>query len=62
MNWVDLVVLAGVVLAAVIGFRLGFVTRVLSWIGMLVGIVLALLVLGPLLDGVDPSEPAARAW
>ena len=56
MNWVDLVVLAGVALAAVIGFRLGFVTRVLSWIGMLVGIVLALLVLGPLLDSVDPAN------
>ncbi len=56
MNWVDVVVIAAVVLAAVIGFRLGFVTRVLSWIGMLCGIVLALLVLGPLLDGVDPSN------
>jgi S1-C subfamily serine protease len=56
LNWVDVVVIAGVVLAALAGFRLGFVTRVLSWIGMLCGIVVALLVLGPLLDGIDPSQ------
>lgn len=56
MNWVDVLVVAAVALAAVIGFRLGFVTRVLSWIGMLGGIVIALLVLGPLLESVDPTN------
>jgi S1-C subfamily serine protease len=58
MNWVDIVVLLCVVVAAVAGFRLGFVTRVLSWIGMLIGIIVALLVLGPLLDGADPTNHA----
>jgi S1-C subfamily serine protease len=56
VNWVDVMVIMAVAVAAVIGFRLGFVTRVLSWIGMLGGIVVALLVLGPLLDGVDPNN------
>jgi S1-C subfamily serine protease len=56
MNWVDMVVVVCVVLAAVAGFRLGFVTRVLSWIGMLLGIIIGLLVLGPLLDGADPTN------
>lgn len=60
MNWVDVLVVAGIVAAAVAGFRLGFVSRVLSWIGMLVGLVLALLVLGPLLSEVGPDS-AARA-
>lgn len=60
MNWVDVLVAVGIVAAAIAGFRLGFVTRVLSWLGMLLGIVLALVVLGPLLTGVGPDS-AARA-
>lgn len=56
MNLVDCIVVIGVLFAAVAGFRLGFVTRVLSWIGMLVGIIVALLVLGPMLEGVDPTS------
>jgi S1-C subfamily serine protease len=58
VNWVDLVILATVAFAATAGFRLGFVTRVLSWIGLLVGIVVALLVLGPILDDIDAASQA----
>jgi S1-C subfamily serine protease len=58
MNWVDLVIVATVVFAAAAGFRLGFVTRVLSWIGLLVGVVVSLLVLGPILEDVDAANPA----
>jgi S1-C subfamily serine protease len=60
VNWVDVLVVAGIAAAAIAGFRLGFVARVLSWIGMLVGIVVALVVLGPLLTEVGPDS-AARA-
>jgi S1-C subfamily serine protease len=56
VNGVDVVLLVGIALAAVAGFRLGFVTRVLSWIGMVVGAVVSLLVLGPVIDGIDPSS------
>jgi len=56
VNWVDVVILVAVAFAALAGFRLGFVTRVLSWIGMFVGILLALLALGALLDDIDPAN------
>lgn len=38
MNTLDIFVLATVALAAIAGFRLGFVSRVLSWIGLGVGL------------------------
>jgi len=50
-----------VVSAAVVGFRLGFITRVLSWIGMLIGIVGALLAVGPLLERIGPTTDARAA-
>jgi S1-C subfamily serine protease len=56
VNVADLIVLLCVVAAAIIGFRLGFITRVLSWSGMLAGIIGALLVLGPLLEAVGPTS------
>lgn len=56
MNWVDVVVAVAVVAAAAVGYRLGFVTRVLSWVGMVTGVVVGLLVLGPLLEGVAPES------
>jgi len=58
VNWIDALVVLGVGAAAVVGFRLGFVTRVLSWIGMLAGAIVSLLVLGPLFDRVDPANHA----
>lgn len=56
MNWVDVVVGLAVLAAAAVGYRLGFVTRVLSWIGLAAGVVIGLLVLGPLLEGVAPES------
>lgn len=41
MNGLDLVILGLAAAAAVGGYRLGFVTRVTSWLGMVIGIVIA---------------------
>jgi S1-C subfamily serine protease len=54
VNLFDLVVIALVVAAVVGGFRLGFVTRVLSWMGMLLGLVVGVLLLPALFARFDP--------
>ncbi len=41
MNVLDLVVVAAMIAAGYFGYRLGFVTRVVSWAGLALGIVLA---------------------
>jgi S1-C subfamily serine protease len=42
--------------AAIGGFRLGFVTRVVSWIGLGIGLYLAVRLLPPVLEGVDAGN------
>ena len=59
MNLLDVVVVGLAALAAVIGFRLGFVTRVVSWIGLALGLFLAVRILPwvlGLMTGAGPSE------
>ncbi len=53
MNGLDLLLLLFAIAAAVGGYRLGFVTRVASWIGMVVGILLGTAVLPSLIDAVE---------
>ena len=43
MNALDLLLVAGMVGAAIGGFRMGFVARSTSWAGMAVGLVVAAL-------------------
>lgn len=50
MNGLDLFLLILAVAAAVGGYRLGFVTRVVSWIGLAAGIILGSLLLPALID------------
>ena len=50
MNALDLALVAVVIAAMVAGYRLGFTTRVLSWIGLAVGLVLGVRVLPWVLD------------
>ncbi len=50
MNLLDAAVLVLVLVAAIGGFRLGFVTRVLSWIGLAVGLFVAVRLLPSILD------------
>ena len=56
MNALDLLILAGVVGAAVGGFRLGFVARSTSWAGMAVGLVLAAIAVPRVLERVQGGD------
>lgn len=49
MTFLDLVLLAAIALAVLGGWRLGFLTRVLSWVGLALGLFVALKVLPVLL-------------
>ena len=53
MNGLDVVIVVAAVLAAVGGWRLGFLTRSVGWIGAGLGLALAVAVLPPLLDRLD---------
>jgi len=50
VNLLDLAVVTLAIVAAVGGYRLGFVTRVISWVGMAVGLFAAVRLLPVLLD------------
>jgi S1-C subfamily serine protease len=56
MNLLDLVIVAVAIAAAVGGYRLGFVTRVVSWIGMGIGLVLAIRALPLVLDRLRGAD------
>ncbi len=56
MNALDLLILAGVVGAAVGGYRMGFVARSTSWAGMAVGLVAAALALPWVLEQVGETD------
>ncbi|QXC62044.1 MarP family serine protease [Aquihabitans sp. G128] len=53
MNGLDLVLVVLAAAAAVGGYRLGFVTRATSWLGMLIGIVAGSLALPSIIDRLD---------
>ena len=57
MNLLDVVIIGVAIAAAVGGYRLGFVTRVASWIGLGLGLVVAIRVLPAVLDRMRGSEP-----
>lgn len=57
MNALDLVLVAFAATAAVGGYRLGFVTRVLSWAGMAVGFAIAARALPWVVEQFDQAEP-----
>ena len=56
MNLLDLLILLAAAGAAVGGFRLGFVARVFSWVGLALGILAANLVLPRVVSRFDGSE------
>lgn len=60
MNLLDVVLVVAAVAAAVGGYRLGFVARVASWIGLAVGIFVGVRLTPTLLEQVQGSEPAVR--
>lgn len=58
MNLLDVVVLAAVVLGAAGGYRVGFVARAASWIGLGAGLVIGARLLPEVLDLVVPTSRA----
>jgi S1-C subfamily serine protease len=60
VNVLDLVLLAAFAVAAVGGYRLGFLARVASWIGLALGLIVAARLLPALLDYFSGPDPAAK--
>lgn len=60
MNLLDVVILAAVVAAAVGGFRLGFLARVVSWIGLAAGLVLAARFLPAAVRTFEGPDPTSK--
>lgn len=56
MSILDLVLLGAIVLAVLGGYRLGFITRVVSWIGLAAGLALAVWLLPKFLDQLDSTN------
>ncbi len=60
MNVMDLVVIIGVVLAALGGFRVGFLARVASWIGLGVGFYVSLRIVPTVLSSFSLPTASGR--
>lgn len=56
MSLLDLLLLGAIVLAVIGGYRLGFITRVVSWIGLAAGLAFAVWLLPRFLDQLDSSS------
>lgn len=62
LNLFDLIVIVVIVAAAVGGYRAGFITRVTSWIGLALGLAMAVLFAPRLLNALQTSaDPQLRA-
>lgn len=60
MNFLDLLVAGAAVGAGVLGYRMGFLRRSASWIGLAAGVVVALAFVDDLADSLSGQEPRAR--
>lgn len=56
MSLLDLLLAVAILLAVIGGYRLGFITRVLSWVGLAAGLGLAVWLLPRFLDQLDSSN------
>lgn len=62
MNFFDVLVSLCILAAAAGGYRAGFVTRVASWVGLVVGLLIAVVVAPRILEAVEEStDPQLRA-
>jgi S1-C subfamily serine protease len=59
LNTLDVVVLLLAIGAAIGGYRLGFLARVMSWVGMAIGVFLAAWVLPSILRNLEEAEQAS---
>ncbi len=56
MSLLDVVLLGAIALAVIGGYRLGLITRVVSWVGLAAGLALAVWLLPRFLDQLDTSN------
>jgi len=62
LNTLDYIVVALAVSAAIGGFRLGFLARVVSWVGLSVGLVVAARVLPSVISGFRDADPQSKLF
>lgn len=62
MNSFDWIILVAVVAAAVGGYRLGFMARVTSWIGLTIGLFVSARLLPNILEAFSGPDPAAKLF
>ena len=60
MNELDVLIVAAAVSAVIGGWRLGFLARVASWIGLALGLVVAARILPAILDSFQDADPTSR--
>jgi S1-C subfamily serine protease len=60
VNALDGIILVGVVIAAVCGYRLGFVARALSWAGLAIALVVAIRLIPDLMTALASATPHGR--
>jgi S1-C subfamily serine protease len=60
MNALDVLIIGGIALAAVCGYRLGFVARALSWAGLAAALVLAVRLIPDLMTALAGATPRGR--
>ncbi len=60
MNALDVLILGGIAVAAVCGYRLGFVARALSWAGLAAALVLAVRLIPDLMTALAGATPRGR--
>jgi S1-C subfamily serine protease len=60
VNFLDLLIIAAALAAGWIGYRLGFVRRFTSWVGLCAGVVLAVLLVDDVAEALRGTPPRAR--
>jgi S1-C subfamily serine protease len=60
VNWLDLVLLGAMLMAAIGGYRLGFLARAASWIGLGIGLVVASRLLPTALRAFGGTDPTGK--
>ncbi len=60
MDWLDLIVVGVAIAAAVGGYRLGFVGRVASWLGLALGFYVAVRLLPSIIVDLSSSSPGTQ--
>lgn len=60
VEFIDWLIMLALLTAGVGGFRLGFITRAASWVGMLIGVVVSVLLLPPILRNAGEMSATSR--